>query len=49
MPNNKDLEEKLKLRIAISKIKKENDIVMNKKKSFINKKKVVAACSCLVF
>ena len=49
MPNNKDLEEKLKLRRAISKIKKENDIVMNKKKSFINKKKVVAACACLVF
>lgn len=40
--------EKLKLKIAISEIKRENDIAMNKRKMIINKKIGIAACACLV-
>lgn len=44
----KEIMEKLKLKIAISEIKKEGEVAMNKKKSFINKKIGIAACACLV-
>lgn len=44
----KEIMEKLKFKIAISKIKKEGEVAMNKKKSFINKKIGIAACACLV-
>ena len=40
--------EKLKLKIAISEIKKESEIAMNKKKNFINTKIGIAACICIV-
>ena len=44
----KEIMEKLKLKIAISEIKKEGEVAMNKKKSFITKKIGIAACACLV-
>lgn len=44
----KEIMEKLKFKIAISEIKKEGEVAMNKKKKFINKKVGIAACACLV-
>lgn len=44
----KEIMEKLKFKIAISEIKKEGEVAMNKKRKFINKKIGIAACACLV-
>lgn len=44
----KEIMEKLKFKIAISEIKKEGEVAMNKKKKFLNKKVGIAACACLV-
>ena len=44
----KEIIEKLKFKIAISEIKKETRNNISKKRKFINKKLVIAACACLV-
>lgn len=44
----KEIMEKLKFKIAISEIKKEGEVAMNKKRNFINKKIGIAACACLI-
>lgn len=44
----KEIMEKLKFKIAISEIKKEGEVAMNKKRKFINKKIGIAACACLI-
>ncbi len=43
-----EIMKKLKLKIAISEIKKESDIAMNRKRKFVNPKIGIAACACLV-
>ena len=43
-----EIMKRLKLKVAISEIKRENEIIMRKRKSFINKKIAMVACFCLL-
>ena len=46
--NTDVIKDKFKFKVAISKMKEENNMAMNKKGNFINKKIGIAACACLM-
>lgn len=46
--DNDIIKQKFKLSIAMSKVKEEENIVMNKKRSFVSKKVGLVACACLL-